>query len=772
MVALANRGARGMNVVDAGVKVGIAHAAANTSLLQQWAGLGYSLYFPPGQYFINGNIAWNATNDVKLWGDAASIQMTVDMVRMFDFKSVNRLEIEGLTFHTLYYTLRSSLGGAAQTSPIYTELCKMVNIHHNNFEGFQCHAIRMDGGTDIQICNNNFRDGHWISGGTQQQADTACIKMWRAAAGQARAREVLIQGNNCNTLALVGISAQHAMRKAVVTGNNVIAKDQNDVPLEGYAQHAPKSGIELQYYADASFGYTGADDEDYDQFVISDNNVQGCRFTGIGGQSHVRAVAVHPGVRGVILGNTIKHCGTDTNTGITSNLMGGLNWIGYRDLIVKGNIITDIPNVGGAVTGVNSLLIQNLWPRVDGSGNTSSPTSCNIEGNIISNCDARGIYITDRTGDINVQGNTVQDINGNEFIRVVVPASTFRAGHVKVDNNKLASTKPVGQYGLRVEVGTTEPAECSVSGNTLNFRNASSTVPRVLMEIVPDRAVVKGNRITGFGANSIGMNLNSFSNARQRECLLDTNQVENCETGVTGNSGASRGPYLLNHTTFTNCTTDIGRPHILPGVWANGQAIAYAPSVPPAGGNWEIGDTIFHSAPATGQPLGWICAGSGAGAASIWVPMNDIGPPPTGSMWLGTSGATMSAVGDNAVPITVMDTTGINDRVTVTPGSALLRVTSPGRYKFDYAVNFESNLGFHPIYIELYKEGNPVGLQNRGFMRDTGENIQLTEAIYNDVTQAELDASAGDIDFVLRVKGTSTAVDLTFFNCSFSTSRQ
>ena len=391
----------------------------------------------------------------------------------------------------------------------------------------------------------------------------------------------------------------------------------------------------MQYFADASRGYVGADNDDYDQLIITGNNCQGARFSGIGGQSSQRASAVHPGANAIVSNNTIRYCGT-SNENNTSNLTGGISWIGYRNLIVSNNFISNIPNDQQQPNGSQAIVIQSIWARVDGSTNTSTPNSCLVEGNIISNCEARGLYITAQnsgsasngTGDIIVSGNIIQDINNNDFIRVEVPAGTYRTGYVNINNNRLASTKTVGQFILRVELGTTEPAECLIANNDLNFRDATfSTTTRPLIEIFPDRAIVTGNRLIG-NAAGIGLNLRaSATGQRFDRTIIAENQIHDCEIGVGSNSGSTYGPFLLSNTTLTNCNTNIQHPRsVKHGHWENGKAIMYDDVDPTVGatapqGTYLAGDSIQNTlANSTGDVMNWYSTGSGGWVPGVQIP--------------------------------------------------------------------------------------------------------------------------------------------------------
>ncbi len=635
MVTLLDRSDTGVNVVSIGVVPGVSPAATdNTALLNQFAANGYSIYFPPGEYYINSAVAFNGANNVKMWGDGARIYNLSDSTQMFTFTNCDKVEVQGLTFHTFYYLNRTSTNGASVTTALLVDNCKAVRLHNNVVEGFQCHAMRITGGSDISVANNTFLDGHWLPGGSNQQQDTACIKFWIDGTNS-RPRDVVITGNQCNTKALIGISAQHATQKTVVANNSCIARETNGTLITGYVADAPKAGIEMQYYADASRTYVGADNDDFDQLVITGNNVSGCRFSGITGQSSLRANAVHPGARAIVSSNTVRYCGT-SNQNNTGNLTGGINWIGYRDLVVSNNIIKNIPNDQLQANGSNALCIQGIWARTDGSANLGTPTSCVVTGNIITDCQARGVYITSESsaanpnsGDITLSDNIIQDINNNDFIRVQVPAGTFRAGHVHITGNKIASTKTVGQYIMRVEVGTTEPAECIIANNTCNFRDATfSTTTRPIIETSVTKAIISGNRIIGNG-DGIGLNLRSLTTGQRfDQMLINSNSIDSCNIGVGSSNGATYGPFLLSNTTITNSTTSaIQNPRsVKHGHWENGKAIMYDDVDPTVGatapeGTYLAGDSIQNTlANSTNDVTGWFSTGSGGWVPGVQIP--------------------------------------------------------------------------------------------------------------------------------------------------------
>ena len=636
MVRAVDNTSKGVNVVAIGVVEGsVGAATTNADLLNQYASDGYSLYFPPGEYHIDRVVTFNSQTDIKLYGDGARIYQTNDLVRMFDFRNCDRVEVTGLTFHTAYFTTRTSAGGAAFSCCLWMNLCTNVNVHHNSVRGFHTHAFRFNGCAGLIVDSNSFTDGHWSPDpGTSnpELEDTACIMIWVEDGGTTKSKDVIITNNNCNTMVVNQIQMLHGIQKCIVSNNNLIARDENGNEITAYDALAPKSGIDVSYFAVTP--YTGADDQDYDQYVISGNNIQGCRFAGISGQSVARASAVHPNVRGVIVNNNIRWCGTTQNTGLTSNLQGGIIWAGYRELVIANNTITNIPNDGGA-NGTSCISIMGIWARTDGSTNSGTPTSVNIQGNIISNSAARGIYVvsqspgiaaSNNSGDINIDNNIIQDIDGAEFIRVVVPVNTYRSGHVHITNNKIASTKTIGAYVCRVEMGSLGAGECMIANNTFNMQDANFTAQRAVLDIVTQEFLITGNRIKGDGqaGNAVGIDLRStVSGERFTRALIADNQIDNCKIGVGSSSGTSYGPFLLSNCSLSNCGTTVEFPKsVKHGHWENSKAIMYedvdptnAPDAPE--GTYLAGDIIFNTnMTQTGDALGWCYAGSGN-----WLPL-------------------------------------------------------------------------------------------------------------------------------------------------------
>lgn len=69
----------------------------------------------------------------------------------------------------------------------------------------------------------------------------------------------------------------------------------------------------------------------------------------------------------------------------------------------------------------------------------------------------------------------------------------------------------------------------------------------------------------------------------------------------------------------------------------------------PSSGTWNLGDYVLNSAPAIGQPVGWVC--TTAGTPGTWTPTHVIGN-------VGATPTSLSAAGSAAVTANIVNTTG------------------------------------------------------------------------------------------------------------------
>ena len=600
-----NKTINAASLLTGGRNISAGDRAENSSVLQYWADQGFSVYFPPGAYEFSQSIKWNSQDKISVWGQGSAVYQTEPGQRLFEFDNCNGVSVRNMHMHTHFFTSRVAGSDASNEALTYANSCNEVEYLSNTYEGFACYVCFARGGRNITIKNNRFLDGVWIDGPAIQTAD---IRLGRD--GNNVCDSVIITGNHCNTMSLLGISSQQPSKHTICSHNNVISKDNAGNPITAYRVDARKSGVELQYYTDSTQAQlTSTDDFNY-EMEIDNNKISGVRFAGINCQETPTDM-VHSGIRGSISGNKIRYCGLEDLDSAVSNRQGGICVNQYRDLQINDNVINNIPNDGG-MNGTSAIIAGHGIERSASTGGSFS--SLHVEGNIISNCASRGIYL-DTAGNANIIGNTVQDITGNRYLHVVSPPGRTRAGKVVVDGNQFAGETPLTTDVVRIE-SNADIADYIVTDNLLDFSASTVTGQFSYLLLFGTKLTVANNRVIGNGGQSRGLNLATEQNKRMIEAMLSNNTFRNCGEGVRSIANALRGPFILLNHTFENCTTNIGSASIFNGMWTSDKAVVYG-SGPPTEGNWLVGDMVFNNAIAgPAQPQGWYC--SAAGAPGTW----------------------------------------------------------------------------------------------------------------------------------------------------------
>lgn len=619
-----------VNVLAVGVTPGTSLSSQirldNTTILQQYADRGYSLYFPGGQYELGGVVNFTSQKDIKIYGDAAVIYQTVADNKIFFAGNVDGLEVFGLHMHPAFFLHRTATAGVTgkeRESAVHAKQCSRVQIHHNTVEGYNCWGITVEAGDGISVCDNTFKDGQFTLGDNTTE-NTCDLRVSPLLAGYGEtARDMIVCRNYCNTQSLVGIMAQRPTRRFICKDNYVICRDAAGNDIRAYQATQRKAGIEIQYYTGTSNGATpGTDDEQY-QSIIEGNHIEGCRYAGITGQSNPLVENNAGGHRGPVKGNVIRYCGTE-QTAASDRLVGGIVFNQYRDIVISGNVIKGIEadtTTSGDPGGTAAILVQNTSVDSQTTGGTAS--SCIIDNNEITDCRSRGIWCFE-TGDVTISNNQITDVEQRN-IWMNSPDTHPRHGKFTIIGNRIKNKLVATESMLRTE-GTN--SRFKIHDNEFDFSAATVSITDGIFQIFGTNYTLQGNTIVGNAGAGTGLNIANSSTARPEKINIADNSFVDLALGIIANTNASRGPIPISNCSFSGCTeniraADVGQ--VLPGAWAqsnNGttnqlNVVGYSHAIPTAG-NWIEGDIVWNQKAVSGQPMGWICTTAGVGAGALW----------------------------------------------------------------------------------------------------------------------------------------------------------
>ncbi len=631
MTVLTEHAVTHVNALGIGVTPGEGLSATdrsnNSHRINAYLSGGFSVYFPPGHYEISAELLVVGHDNVKIWGDDATLKQVTAAARAIHCVDVTNLEISGLTVRTSYYDRQalSTVSWGAET-PIFVENCNQVRIHDNLVEGFEGGGIVCRGGEQITIVDNQCRNSAW------NPTDPGGGDIFLTAGDQNPSR-VIINNNQCNGNSLFGIGMTYISRHLTCSDNIVVTQNAAGDELNSYSTSLRKSCIELQYHTDLTEGGTG-DDESQWEHIVCNNICQGCRYGGISYQSSKRSNFNEMGLRGTVNGNVVRYVALEADAGAEDFVINGIFVDQFRDITIADNIVLDVGGRSGA----------GGWDRAGIAIGPNQPRSANppswalegkqhslatIRGNIIKRCLGDGIRIAGSGGDSIVDGNFIYEAQGYSIRHHNETIDLDRYGMVTFTNNRVIRlTKLPGPM-------------CQFSGSTGrkiiadNYLEATGTFTSFapLVQVSGVDASITGNRFKGVpDANFYcrGLSIVPSTSERYDKLAIADNVFETCALGMYMNMTPAAGPAIISNNTFSGCGRNVSGPQannpFYGGQWsypgydsdANCRATVYYDQVPNSG-NWLVGDICWNIAATSGKPMGWIC--TAAGNPGSWTPL-------------------------------------------------------------------------------------------------------------------------------------------------------
>ena len=325
---------------------------------------------------------------------------------------------------------------------------------------------------------------------------------------------------------------------------------------------------------------------------------------------------------GIILygGDPNKYIGSSViSNNIVKNITGGAltivsppeKWFGagiYLNGVVNSTISNNVVEDTCLQTTASSLPIGAIC----GTQNANIVT-----GNVIRNSSKVGIYFSSG----NAASTFPEPINVSAIVSNNIINSTVEDGikmyngrRVTVEGNSLYS---IGTSGITVDTNGDWLTESHIVDNTIH--NAASAV-NVNNQ---SKSIICQNSINSISSSGIGIANTNYAIANEN--TLQSITINGISIGSTVTSGTvsnnvfnnisnvaivlSANVYVTNNVFGTVVTRYVGN---------------YAPyqAVVPAVGTWYVTNTVLNSAPAAGQPQGWVC--TVAGTPGTWAAMANL----------------------------------------------------------------------------------------------------------------------------------------------------
>jgi hypothetical protein len=261
-----------------------------------------------------------------------------------------------------------------------------------------------------------------------------------------------------------------------------------------------------------------------------------------------------------------------------------------------GSAPTYAINLDGSSAFTESVIISfNKIFGFDRNVNVGKGYFVNIISNDFSGSE-RVISFVDSAGGYNITDNFIEvTSNGTGLFAPSLGSSALEI-RSSIQNNHFVGTG-VGSPAYGIDLGQGGGSfqwDVDISNNTFTgFFNSDI-------------------RIVAGGITTITTN-NCISSAPTHSIFLDT---------VTGPPIVIENNYCAKALTINNAVDYTSGKVILANNIENGTFQSNKQSAPPSTGTWRVTDIVWNSAPASGQPAGWVC--TVAGTPGTWVAMANL----------------------------------------------------------------------------------------------------------------------------------------------------
>lgn len=304
-------------------------------------------------------------------------------------------------------------------------------------------------------------------------------------------------------------------------------------------------------------------------------NFIGCKFLNTNGFSPQGGIDIEPSAGQTTSQIYVTNCLFRGNTGPNMQI-NGANWgsgIEVSRIVFTGNVVDNTDgNVGVVVTGAQEVVISDNHITGNGASN----------GILVTGGDTAG---TQYCENVIVSNNTIRGQQTSIIVR------NFCAG-IKITNNIIITSTVSPFTAIRLIANLDPLTGVQIIGNSCN-----------------------GNASVGLGIVCYSEDF-VISNV-----LIANNEIIGCSTGLLIGQPANIDTFTVGPNLYASNTVDIS-PTYYTGL--NTTQIKPFPllAAPPATGYWFVGDTVYNSAPAVGQPQGFVC--TVAGTPGTWESMANL----------------------------------------------------------------------------------------------------------------------------------------------------
>ena len=359
------------------------------------AAAGRTLFFPKGDYYIDGTITLYPNTRVE--GSGARIIQTNNNTPLFhaesntvtDFIEIYNLSLEGVGDLDTAKTQRIYSGtGEAEAYGVWSRSIKNITIKDCRFYNFRNAAIMIESGKVVSVLNNHVigtnegdRDLGISAGSTGYVQYGICIKSDDVLISEWEQSVKIDQ--NIISYTGIGIRVDRNYKNTTIT-NNIIA----DISTDGISV-SPSDRLRITHNSVRATNYgievvddatTGLDVPT--NLVVSHNKIY---------ETHSAGIVFNTG-DAIANSEQIYHSARYTrDVSVTDNLIESYNGSGIllsftRNTSITNNSIRNVQLIGISIVDGSGSITNNFLSNVDGTGITVTPTIselCIVDSNFI-----------------------------------------------------------------------------------------------------------------------------------------------------------------------------------------------------------------------------------------------------------------------------------------------------------------------------------------------------------------------------------------------------
>lgn len=558
--------------------------ANDTTAFQNAVNSGTSgVYVPSGSYVLTNEIT--VPDGVTIYGDGwgSFVEQTTMNKDVFIAGDSN-------TFHDLRLKVQDGNNTdfvicihASQVNNLTVENCFL------ELGDLGCVGVYIDRVQNSSVRGNRIYGGKWTTGASYA-ASAADILLYSFGASERH----VIDGNFClsNNSQGIFVDALGFDGDIIVSNNVCVTLDPATCTLGGTWALVASGGVRRHGIV---IGYNSSS-VNGPRAVVTGNVCRNTRWAGI----YKIGFASGP----VLIQNNL----CDLNGYAPGNsLAGGIYITQSGNEQIIGNYITNYQNVGNGTGGIT----------INAPTVPTRPST--IIGNTIQGSLGYGIVLTTQAASVTVAENTLLDNVNVDIFVLPNPGEANNAGH-DIRNNRI---KRINATATAIYVDMQSSTQIMfVRGNRITgfdntFANEFNAAIRVVQSFSYTRVI--DNLINNF---YYGVFCGGYYTAgRGSDFVYERNVILDCNTGFIVAATNNNQTIPLVDNRFINVTTQVtGSPLGFTAgriVARLGDKFQWQTTAAPTVGSWDVGDTSVNSAPAIGQPKGWMC--TLAGTPGTWV---------------------------------------------------------------------------------------------------------------------------------------------------------